>query len=164
MAHILIVDDDALLLRVLQFWLTEAGYTVTTHTAPPPALAALAGTAYDLLILDLMLPEIDGLQLCRQIRQTATTPILLLSAAPLGVYQAAARAAGPMRAWASRWRRRRCSRRWRPCSGRHPRAGSRPHRERRRTIRLGGPRNRRRTHCCPAGRRSCGAAGKREGR
>ena len=86
MAHILIVDDDPLLLRVLQFWLTDAGYTVTTHTAPAPARADVAGTAYDLLILDLMLPEIDGLQLCRQIRQTATTPILLLSAAPLAVY------------------------------------------------------------------------------
>jgi DNA-binding response OmpR family regulator len=94
MAHVLLVDDDLILLRVLQFWLTDAGYTVTTHTAPAPALADVAGTAYDLLILDLMLPEIDGLQLCRQIRQTATTPILLLSAAPLAVYQAAARAAG----------------------------------------------------------------------
>ncbi len=94
MAHVLIVDDDPLLLRVLQVWLQDAGYTVTTHTAPAAALADLEQTAYDLLILDFLLPHIDGLTLCRQIRQTATTPILMLSEAPVGVYEAASVAAG----------------------------------------------------------------------
>ena len=94
MAHVLLVDDDPILLRVLQFWLQEAGYTVTTHPLGEEALADVAATAYDLIILDRMLPDIDGLELCRQIRQTTPTPILLLSAVASATHQAAALAAG----------------------------------------------------------------------
>jgi DNA-binding response OmpR family regulator len=94
MAHLLLVDDDPILLRVLQFWLTDAGYTVTTQTTGADALADLARTAYDLIMLDRMLPDIDGLELCRQIRQTTPTPILLLSAADVATHQDAALAAG----------------------------------------------------------------------
>jgi DNA-binding response OmpR family regulator len=94
MAHVLLVDDDLILLRVLQFWLRESGYTVTTHTLGADALAALRHQVYDLIILDRMLPDIDGLELCRQIRQTTPTPILLLSAADVATHQDAALAAG----------------------------------------------------------------------
>ena len=94
MAHVLLVDDDPILLRVLQFWLQEAGFAVTTHITGEEALADLDHTAYDLIILDRMLPDIDGLELCRQIRQTTPTPILLLSAVASATHQAAALAAG----------------------------------------------------------------------
>ena len=92
MAHVLLVDDDLILLRVLQFWLREGGYTVTTHMLGAHALAGQPHQVYDLIILDRMLPDIDGLELCRQIRQT--TPILLLSAADVATHQSAALAAG----------------------------------------------------------------------
>ena len=94
MAHVLLVDDDLILLRVLQFWLQEAGFAVTTHLTGAEVLADLDHTAYDLIILDRMLPDIDGLELCRQIRQTTPTPILLLSAADVATHQSAALAAG----------------------------------------------------------------------
>ena len=94
MAHVLLVDDDPILLRVLQFWLTEASYTVTTHSTGEEALTTLTHAAYDLIILDRMLPDLDGLELCRQIRQTSATPILLLSAVAGATHQAVARAAG----------------------------------------------------------------------
>jgi DNA-binding response OmpR family regulator len=114
MAHLLLVDDDPILLHVLQFWLRDAGYTVTTHTTGEDARTDLGRTAYALIILDRMLPDIDGLELCQQIHQTTPTPILLLSAAAGAAHQAAARAAGAAAAWASRSSRTHCWRRWPP--------------------------------------------------
>jgi CheY-like chemotaxis protein len=102
MAHVLLVDDDLILLRVLQFWLTDAGYTVTTHTAPAPALADVAGTAYDLLILDLML---RGSMACSSVGRSARPPPRRSSCSPRPHWPCTRRRPAPpglMRVWASR--------------------------------------------------------------
>ena len=80
MRQALVVDDDLVTTQMLKFWLRRAGYTVTTVRLPSAALAELTATNYDVIFVDLRLPEMDGLELCRQIRALATTPIFVLSA------------------------------------------------------------------------------------
>ena len=80
---ILMVDDDIVLLETLTYNLEQAGYQVLTVTDGLSALEAARREKPDLIILDLMLPEMDGLEVCRQLRRedaTATTPIVLLTA------------------------------------------------------------------------------------
>ncbi len=78
--HILVVDDDDALRNLLQRYLSQNGYRVTTVHDGRAMDAALAQTPVDLLILDLMLPGEDGLSLARRISLTRTLPILMLSA------------------------------------------------------------------------------------
>jgi DNA-binding response OmpR family regulator len=80
---ILVVDDEAVLVETIAYNLEQAGYHVITAANGSSALEAVRRERPDLIILDLMLPEIDGLEICRQIRrenETAGTPILMLSA------------------------------------------------------------------------------------
>lgn len=80
---ILVVDDEPDLLKLLVFNLEKEGYTVQTADSGPEAIACALHSPPDLLILDVMLPEMDGLEVCRRLRsveQTATIPILMLSA------------------------------------------------------------------------------------
>ena len=77
------VDDEAVLLETITYNLEQAGYRVMTAGDGFHALEAMAQVRPDLIILDVMLPEMDGLELCREIRRrssTATTPILMLTA------------------------------------------------------------------------------------
>lgn len=78
--HILVVDDDDRLRRLLQRFLTENGFHVTTANSAADARAKLAGLRFDLLVLDVMLPGESGVELTRGLRRTTMTPILLLTA------------------------------------------------------------------------------------
>jgi two-component system phosphate regulon response regulator OmpR len=78
--HILVVDDDARLRRLLQRYLTEHGYHVTTAEDAEDAKASLKNFAFDLMVLDVMLPGQDGISLTTELRDVADLPILLLTA------------------------------------------------------------------------------------
>ena len=78
---IMVVDDDPDILTVLKGNLQLAGFRVTTFTSGFEALTAIKSGAPDLLILDLTLPDIDGIQLCRRLReQQLKFPVIMLTA------------------------------------------------------------------------------------
>lgn len=78
--HILVVDDEARIREVLQYALQREGFAVTAVADGPSAIAAVDAGSVDLMVLDVMLPEVDGLEVCRRIRQRHRVPILFLSA------------------------------------------------------------------------------------
>ena len=79
--HILLVEDDARLAEMLSEYLRQAGLRVTVAPLGALALEQLAATSHDAVVLDLTLPDVDGLDVCRSVRSTrADTPILMLSA------------------------------------------------------------------------------------
>jgi two-component system phosphate regulon response regulator OmpR len=78
--HILVVDDDNRLRRLLQRYLTEHGYHVTTAGDANEAKASLKNFAFDLMVLDVMLPGQNGISLTSELRRAADLPILLLTA------------------------------------------------------------------------------------
>jgi DNA-binding response OmpR family regulator len=77
---ILVVDDDAKIVRLVRTYLEREGYRVVEAADGKSALAAIALEAPALVVLDLMLPEVDGLSIVRAVRRTDRTPILMLSA------------------------------------------------------------------------------------
>jgi len=80
---ILVVDDETVLVETIAYNLEQAGYQVTTAADGASALQAAHRETPDLIILDIMLPEMDGLEVCRQLRResnTSTTPIMMLTA------------------------------------------------------------------------------------
>ncbi len=76
---VLVVEDDLSLSDVLVFTLRRAGYEVVTAFDGLAALQAWESENPDLIVLDLNLPKLDGLAVCRQIRSRAQTPIIILS-------------------------------------------------------------------------------------
>jgi len=78
--RLLIIDDDARLAAMVSDYLTAAGFVVERRSTGGEGLAALDGAAFDAVILDVMLPDIDGFEVCRTIRARAETPILMLTA------------------------------------------------------------------------------------
>ncbi|KIC49719.1 MULTISPECIES: response regulator [unclassified Tateyamaria] len=79
-AHLLIVDDDERIRSLLQKFLMRNGFLVTAARDAAHARRVLAGLDFDLIVLDVMMPGEDGLSLCRSLRETHATPILLLTA------------------------------------------------------------------------------------
>jgi DNA-binding response OmpR family regulator len=77
---ILVVDDDVKIVRLVRMYLERAGYRVIEATDGRSALAAIAAEAPALVVLDIMLPEIDGLAVLRAFRRTDRTPVIILSA------------------------------------------------------------------------------------
>ena len=80
---ILVVDDEAVLVETIAYNLEQAGYQVVTAADGVSALEAARSEHPDLIILDIMLPGMDGLELCRQLRRedaTARVPIIMLTA------------------------------------------------------------------------------------
>ena len=77
---ILVVDDDAKIVRLVRTYLEREGFRVVEAADGKSALAAIALAAPALVVLDLMLPEVDGLSIVRAVRRTDRTPILMLSA------------------------------------------------------------------------------------
>jgi two-component system response regulator MprA len=75
-----VVDDDDRLLAVIQRGLRLHGFEVTTFADPQEALAFLGTRPADVIVLDVMMPDLDGVSLCRRLRQTQSVPILMLSA------------------------------------------------------------------------------------
>ncbi len=79
-AHILVIDDDTRLRDLLQRYLTEEGFRVTTAADAAEARKKIQAMQFDLLIVDIMMPGESGLDLTRDIRQTGSVPILMLTA------------------------------------------------------------------------------------
>jgi DNA-binding response OmpR family regulator len=77
---ILIIEDEASIAQVLRLYLEQAGYEVCTAGDGVAGLELHAREHPDLIILDLMLPALDGMEVCRRIRAWANTPILMLTA------------------------------------------------------------------------------------
>jgi len=80
---ILVIDDDELVLIAIQELLTPLGLSVTTMSNGPGALEKASSDRFDLVILDIIMPEMDGFEVCQRIRQMdsyAETPILMLTA------------------------------------------------------------------------------------
>lgn len=78
--HILVVDDDTRLRELLRKYLTEQGFRVTVASSAANARAKLASLAFDLLVLDIMMPGESGLDLAGALRKDSDVPILMLTA------------------------------------------------------------------------------------
>ena len=78
--HILIVDDDDKIAKLIEIYLVNEGYDVIKAADGIPALEIVESDDVDLIILDVMMPGLDGISVCLKIRETRTTPILMLSA------------------------------------------------------------------------------------
>jgi len=79
-AHILLVDDEVSIQRAMVPLLRSRGYEVTVAGNAREALASVEGERPDLIVLDLGLPDMDGLEVCRRVRARWDTPIVVLSA------------------------------------------------------------------------------------
>src|SRR5256714_9872197 len=77
---ILIMEDDANIAQLIRLYLEQANFTVLTASDGVAGLELHAREQPDLVILDLMLPALDGMEVCRRIRAWASTPILMLTA------------------------------------------------------------------------------------
>ena len=78
--HLLIVDDDQRIRELLQKYLMRNGFLVSIAQDAAQAKRLLRGLSFDLIVLDVMMPEQDGLSLTRELRDSMDTPILLLTA------------------------------------------------------------------------------------
>jgi DNA-binding response OmpR family regulator len=82
-SRILIVEDDVDIAQLVARYLQKAGYETDTAASGSDALRALNGAPYGLVVLDLMLPQVDGLEICRRVRadeRHASLPIIMLTA------------------------------------------------------------------------------------
>lgn len=77
--YILIVDDDPHIREVLRYALGEAGFSIDEAPDGVEALRLAKTTAYDLIVLDILMPEKDGIEVCTELRRTSEVPILFLS-------------------------------------------------------------------------------------
>ena len=80
MSKILIVEDEVAIAELEKDYLELSGFEVEVETDGMTGLARALAEEFDLFILDLMLPGIDGFEICKQIREKKNTPILMVSA------------------------------------------------------------------------------------
>ena len=80
MPKILVVDDEKVLVKGIKFNLENEGYQVDTGSDGQEAVDKARANQYDLIILDLMMPKIDGLQACMKIREFSNVPVIMLTA------------------------------------------------------------------------------------
>jgi DNA-binding response OmpR family regulator len=78
--HVLLVEDDASIREITTLGLEQAGFRVTASGDGRDALLRFRQGAFDLVLLDVMLPSLDGLEVCREIRRESQAPIVMLSA------------------------------------------------------------------------------------
>jgi two-component system phosphate regulon response regulator OmpR len=78
--RILLIEDDPRLAEMVKNYLGEAGFSVTVSSLGAAGIALESRETFDALVLDLMLPDMDGLEVCRRIRAHSQTPILMLTA------------------------------------------------------------------------------------
>jgi DNA-binding response OmpR family regulator len=78
--RILVVEDDPRLAEMLSEYLGQAGFRITAASSVTTALEQLSAAEYDAVVLDLMLPDMDGLDICRKLRSHSDTPVLMLTA------------------------------------------------------------------------------------
>ncbi|MFN2291028.1 MAG: response regulator transcription factor, partial [Anaerolineae bacterium] len=79
-SRILVVEDEPSIREVVSLYLRRAGYDVSVVADGRAALESLSGQIPDLVVLDLMLPEVDGLEITRWLRERGDTPIIMLTA------------------------------------------------------------------------------------
>lgn len=79
-SKILVVDDDEKIKKLISIYLENEGFSTTLADDAEEALELLKGEDFDLIILDIMLPKIDGIEACIMIREERTLPIIMLSA------------------------------------------------------------------------------------
>ena len=77
--RILLVEDDPRLAEMLSEYLGQAGFLMTVAPLGASALERLSSAEYDAIVLDLMLPDMDGLDVCREVRARSDTPVLMLT-------------------------------------------------------------------------------------
>jgi DNA-binding response OmpR family regulator len=77
---VLVVEDETSIASFVALYLKNAGYAIRTVGTGKEALDALARDRPDLIVLDLMLPDIDGIEVCRRVRQSSEIPIVMLTA------------------------------------------------------------------------------------
>ena len=77
---VLVVDDEDHILELARLYLSREGYQIETVTDGAHALARFGQVKPDLVVLDIMLPNVDGLTICREIRKTSQVPIIMLTA------------------------------------------------------------------------------------
>ena len=80
MSEVLAVDDEVNILELLKLYLSREGLKVQTANSGSEALLKMEAANFDLIILDIMLPDTDGFELCRQIRKKSNIPIIMLTA------------------------------------------------------------------------------------
>ena len=80
MYHILIVDDESRIRAIIRKYAEFDGHTVTEAADGMEAVLLCRKNEYDIIILDIMMPELDGFSACREIRKITSTPIIMLSA------------------------------------------------------------------------------------
>lgn len=80
MAHILVVDDEVRIRSMIRKYAEFEGHTVTEAGDGMEAVYLCRKNSYDLIIMDIMMPELDGFSACREIRKTSSVPIIMLSA------------------------------------------------------------------------------------
>lgn len=80
MTNILIVEDESSFSEALEFLLGKEGFSIVTAATGTEALKKFEQGGIDLVLLDLMIPEISGTELCRQIRAKSRVPIIMLTA------------------------------------------------------------------------------------
>ncbi|MED4454972.1 response regulator transcription factor [Metabacillus fastidiosus] len=80
MTRILLVDDDQQIAELIEVYLNNEGYVIDKAGDGVEALQVLARTPADLIILDIMMPKMDGLEFCKEVRKTNHVPILMVSA------------------------------------------------------------------------------------
>jgi two-component system alkaline phosphatase synthesis response regulator PhoP len=80
MAHVLVVDDDPKIRDLLRLYLVREGHRVTPAGDGESALAAARSGKPDLVVLDVMLPGMDGVEVCRRLRDESSVPVILLTA------------------------------------------------------------------------------------
>lgn len=78
--RILLIEDDSRLAEMVSEYLGESGFRVSIAAGGRAGLERLAREPFDALVLDLMLPDMDGLEVCRQLRAKSDTPVLMLTA------------------------------------------------------------------------------------
>src|ERR671937_2777247 len=78
--NVLVVEDESSIASFVSLYLKNAGYTVRTASTGTEALSQIQAGDVALTVLDLMLPDIDGIEVCRRIRKTSDMPILMLTA------------------------------------------------------------------------------------
>lgn len=78
--HVLVVDDERAIRRLLRMYLTDAGFTVAEAADGAEAVEQVRRGGIDLVLLDLMLPGIDGFEVCRRLRELGRVPVIMLTA------------------------------------------------------------------------------------
>ena len=78
--NLLIVDDHKQITSILSDYAKKEGYTVSIANDGKEALSMFSKNTFDLVLLDVMMPEMDGFQVCREIRKTSTVPIIMVTA------------------------------------------------------------------------------------